>query len=310
MVVTITLNPAIDYLVTVPGFQAGQINRAEQSYVFPGGKGVNVSIMLNRLGVTTRACGFLAGETGKAYEALLNRQGLCHQFVWLKQGFTRINTKVTAKQETEINGNGPEINQSDIDRLVRKLQELKAGDYLVLSGNVPRGLTGTYAYILERLQDRGIHFVADTTGRELMETLHWHPFLIKPNLEELEELCGMSVRKKEDLEVCVQKLRQEGARNILVSMGSEGAVLFTEDGLLFRAEGIRGTVCNTVGAGDSMLAGFLAGFLTGGGWQEALALGTAAGTATAFAFGIGEREEIERIRPTVKVRACAFGSGD
>lgn len=305
MIATVTLNPAIDHLVTLSGFREGQLNRADEAYVFPGGKGVNVSIILSRLGMATEAFGFLAGDTGKAYEAMLGRYGVSSQFVWLDHGFTRINTKITAGQETEINGNGPVIGKEDMDRLAAKLGSLKPGDYLVLSGNVPKGLAGAYTYLVEKLRPAGLHIAADTTGKELMGLLSCHPFLIKPNLKELEELCGISVRKAEDLEECIRRLRRAGAENILVSMGREGAVLFTADGQAFYAEGIRGAVGNTVGAGDSMLAGFLAGWAAEQSWQKALETGAAAGTATAFAFGLAEADEIKALCPSVTVCDCS-----
>ena len=275
--------------------------------MFPGGKGVNVSVILSRLGMVTEAFGFLAGVTGKAYEAMLGSYGVSGRFVWLDHGFTRINTKVTADQETEINGNGPVIRKEDIDRLTASLKSLKPGDFLVLSGNVPKGLKGTYAYIIEELRSARLCIVADTAGEELSGLLSCHPFLIKPNLKELEELCGISVRGEEDLKECVSRLRRAGAENILVSMGAEGAVLFTAEGLILKADGIRGTVCNTVGAGDSMLAGFLAGWVTEHSWQKALETGTAAGTATAFAFGLAEADGIEAVRPSVTIRDCSSG---
>ncbi len=306
VIATVTLNPAIDHLVTLAGLREGEINRAEEAYVFPGGKGVNVSIILNRLGTATEAFGFLAGDTGKAYEAMLGRYGVPCRFSWLEHGFTRINTKVTAGSETEINGNGPVIKMEDLDRLAAKLQSLRPGDYLVLSGNVPKGLEGAYPYLVSKLRPAKLCIAADTTGKELMGLLSCRPFLIKPNLKELEELCGISVRNAEDLKACIRRLRRAGAENILVSMGAEGAVLFTACGQVFRADGIPGTVCNTVGAGDSMLAGFLAGWTAEHNWQKALETGAAAGTATAFAFGLAEADGIRAVRPFVTVRDCSF----
>lgn len=292
MIYTVTLNPAIDNVIQTEAFQKGHINRACREYIFPGGKGVNVSLVLERLGMETVALGFLAGATGKAYQALLQENGLSHGFLFLDRGFTRINTKVSAEEETEINGGGPGIRERDLDQLCGQLASAGPEDFVVLSGSVPSRISGAYTYILERISGCGAGIVVDTTGEELLQTLKYRPFLIKPNIHELSELCGAAIRTKDELAACVRSLQKAGVRNVLVSMGRDGACLFTEPGEVLYAAGISGKAGNTVGAGDSMVAGFLAGYLTGGSYREALRTGAAAGTATAFSFGIAGEEEI------------------
>ena len=302
MIYTVTLNPAIDVIVRLEKLQKGQVNRVREEYLFPGGKGVNVSLVLNRLGTETIATGFLAGATGKAYQALLEAEGVASRFEFLEKGFTRVNMKVSAEEETEINGMGPIVDSEAMERLHNILEQAAEGDYMVLSGNVPGTASGAYAAILQRLSRRKVQVVVDTTGAELESSLPYRPFLIKPNILELRELLGREIRNREELTESVVALRQKGARNVLVSMGSAGACLFTETGERWIAEGVKGTAGNTVGAGDSMVAGFLAGWVKHHSYKEALRLGAAAGTATAFAFGIAGTEEISRCLEKIIVR--------
>ncbi len=301
MIYTITLNPAIDHVIELPDFQTGALNRVHREYLFPGGKGVNVSLILTELGTKNTALGFLAGVTGKAYEALLQDKQRC-QFEWLQNGFTRINAKVSARNETEINGRGPVITERDLDHLCMHVADGSEENTVVLSGSVPDHLPGAYRYILERLADTNSQFVVDTAGQELLETLALHPFLIKPNRNEIEELFTRKLPHAEDVINCAGQLQKSGARNVLVSMGDQGALLLTETGELYCAEGIPGTVKNSVGAGDAMVAGFLADWGKHHSYETALRLGTAAGTATAFSFGLAHKEEIAVYEQQVTVR--------
>lgn len=301
MIYTVTLNPAIDYLYKIDKLHTGNTNRAQEEYLVPGGKGVNVSLLLNCLGEETLALGFLAGVTGKAYEALLEQYQIPHNFCCLSQGFTRINVKISALEETELNGKGPAFTSEDLHRLSAVCANAVSKDYLVLSGNVP-ACTGTvYASLLEELKDLGMHIVVDTTGEELLHTLRYRPFLVKPNIQELAALLHTTLTTREGAIQGAGRLQELGARNVLVSMGGEGAVLLTETGEIFCACAVQGQVRNSVGAGDSMVAGFLHGWLQAGSYEEALKFGTAAGCATAFSYGIAGREVVERLLKEVKI---------
>lgn len=293
MVYTVTFNPALDYVVRVDGFQVGEVNRTSREEIQLGGKGINVSTVLSHLGVENVALGFLAGFTGQALEEGLRREGIHTDFIWLEQGLTRINVKIKAGQESEINGQGPNIDAAALDQLFRKLDKLERDDVLIVSGSVPSTLPGdVYEQILARLQGRGIHFVVDATRDLLCNVLPYHPFLIKPNNIELGEIFGRTLHTDEEIRDCAAQLQQRGARNVLVSMAGDGSLLLDETGACYRLGVPKGQVRNSVGAGDSMVAGFVAGWLKTGDYAYAQRLGAAAGSATAFSDGLATGDQI------------------
>lgn len=293
MIYTVTFNPALDYVVWMDALHPGQINRTQSEEIQYGGKGINVSTVLSALGIENVALGFLAGFTGRALEEGLRSRGIRTDFIWLPDGLTRINVKVKGGDETEINGQGPTVGPVALRALQDKLDRLEAGDFLVISGSVPATLShDVYEQILARLEDRGIQFVVDTTRDLLCSALPYHPFLIKPNNLELGELFGRTLESDEDIRSCAAELQARGARNVLVSMAGEGSLLLDERGGCHRLGVPKGTVRNSVGAGDSMVAGFLAGWLERGDYAYAQRLGAAAGSATAFADGLATKEEI------------------
>ena len=296
MIYTVTFNPAIDYVVRMDSLSAGQINRAEAEEIQFGGKGINVSTVLKTLGVDNVALGFLAGFTGSAIEDGLASAGIRTDFIHLKQGLTRINVKVKAAEETEINGVGPHIDSQAIEALFVQLDALKEGDILVLAGSIPASLpSDIYQTILSRLEGRGILAAVDATRELLVKVLPYRPFLIKPNNLELGEIFGRVLSTDEEIRECARQLQAQGARNVLVSMAAKGAMLFDEEGGYHRIAAPSGTVKNSVGAGDSMVAGFLAGYLQKRDYAHALRLGAAAGSATAFSTGLAAREDILRL---------------
>ncbi len=288
MIYTLTLNPAVDYIVRLPVLAEGKTNRAATTAVQFGGKGINVSLVLHALGMEATALGFIAGFTGEAMEAELTRRGIRTAFVRLPDGITRINIKLgTDAAETEINAPGPAIPSEALEALLTRLDELTEGDTLVLAGSIPPSLPkDLYRRIMERLADRGIRFAVDTEGEALTAALPYRPFLIKPNRAELETLAGCLLPTEDDLRAAAIALRQAGAQNVLVSLGGDGALLLDEYGNFHRAPSIPVTPVNTVGAGDSMVAGFLAGLPLG--YEYALRLGIAAGGATAASEGVAD----------------------
>ena len=293
MIYTVTFNPALDYVVWMDHLCPGQINRTASEEIQCGGKGINVSTVLTALGVENIALGFLAGFTGRALEEGLRSQGIRTDFIWLPEGLTRINVKVKGGAETEINGQGPAVGPVALRALQDKLNRLEAGDFLVISGSVPAALShDVYEQILARLEDRGIQFVVDTTRDLLCSALPYHPFLIKPNSLELGELFGRTLENDEDIRACAMELQAKGARNVLVSMAGDGSLLLDERGGCHRLGVPKGTVRNSVGAGDSMVAGFLAGWLETGDYAYAQRLGAAAGSATAFSEGLATKEQV------------------
>lgn len=293
MVYTVTFNPAVDYVVKMSDISLGRINRTACEEIFPGGKGINVSIVLQQLGVTNCALGFSAGFTGIAIEAMLAKKGVKTDFVKLKDGFSRINVKLRAGEETEINGQGPEIPEEKIQELLAKLGGLASGDIVVLAGSVPSSISDDiYERILCSLETKGILAVVDATGDLLKNVLKYRPFLIKPNNNELGEIFGRELKSVDEIIDCASKLKEMGARNVLISMAGDGAILLDETGKVHQIGVPQGKVVNSVGAGDSMVAGFIAGYLDRYDYDYALKLGTAAGSATAFSEGIAEREDI------------------
>lgn len=296
MIYTVTFNPAIDYVVWLDRLEPGAINRARQEFIQFGGKGINVAVMLAHLGVESAALGFLAGFTGQAVERGLAEAGIRTDFIHLGQGFTRINVKIKGGEETELNGRGPAIPPGALEELFTRLDGLTAADILVLAGSIPASLpSDVYERILARLDGRGVRVVVDAEGELLCRVLAYRPFLIKPNNLELGAIFGRELHSDEALKECAGELQKRGARNVLVSLAGDGALLLDETGAFHRIAAPKGTVRNSVGAGDSMVAGFLAGWLRTGDYREALRLGTAAGSATAFSDGLAAREAVEEL---------------
>lgn len=297
MIYTVTFNPAIDYVVHLNGsLQPNAVNRTvSEEYQF-GGKGINVSAVLTELGCETVALGFVAGETGAWLEKGLTAQGVRTDLIHLSAGMTRINVKVKADNETEINGIGPIIDEAAMAALEAKLDNLGVEDILVLAGSIPSSLSGdTYERLMARLQGKGVRIVVDATRDLLLNVLPYHPFLIKPNNHELGELFGRILHSDSEIIECARLLQQRGARNVLVSMAGDGALLLDENGITHRIGAYKGTVRNSVGAGDSMVAGFIAGWLQTGDYEHALRLGTACGSATAFSMGLATRKQVEEL---------------
>ncbi len=293
MVYTVTLNPALDYVIHIEDFQTGEINRTQREEIQFGGKGINVSTVLTRLGVENTALGFLAGFTGQVLAEGLRKNGIQTDFIWLTEGLTRINVKIKAGEETELNGRGPAIPSAALDELFQKLDRLQSGDVLDLSGSIPASLPDDiYQQILRQLEGRGILTVVDAAGELLCAALSYRPFLIKPNHHELGEIFGQTPVTDQELTACAKKLQKQGARNVLVSMAGEGSLLLDETGACHRLGVPRGTVRNSVGAGDSMVAGFLAGWLKTGDYETAHRMGAAAGSATAFSDGLATEAKV------------------
>jgi 1-phosphofructokinase len=295
MIYTVTFNPAIDYVIRTGEVKLGSVNRAASEEIFFGGKGINVSAVLAELGVKSKALGFIAGFTGEAIEQGVKDMGIDADFVKLKEGSSRINIKLKAAEETEINGQGPHIGKEDLGQLFSKLDKLKGGDTLILAGSIPNSLPpDIYEKILASLSGRDIMFAVDATGKLLLNVLKYRPFLIKPNSHELGELFGTEIVTDEDVVRYAEKLREMGARNVLVSMAEKGALLLDEKGGLHRCGACKGELKNSVGAGDSMLAGFVAG-IADGDYSFALKLGTACGGATVFSDGLAKRSLIDEL---------------
>ena len=296
MIYTVTFNPSLDYVIQVDDLTLGEVNRTTSEKIYPGGKGNNVSVILSNLGHKSKALGFKAGFTGEQMETMLEEFGCYTDFIPLEEGLTRINVKVKSNEESEINGQGPVITDTAIEALYQKLDKLTAGDVLVLAGSIPNTLPGDmYERIMERLQGKEIRIAVDATKDLLVNVLKYHPFLIKPNNHELGEMFHTVCETREDIEHYARELQKMGARNVLISMAGDGAILITEDGGSIRMGTPKGKVVNSVGAGDSMVAGFLAGYLKNGNYEEALKTGTAAGSATAFSEGLASREMFEKM---------------
>lgn len=295
MIYTVTLNPALDYILRADSFRQGGVNRACSTKMLCGGKGVNVSWVLRNLGVESTALGFLAGFTGREIERMLTEHGCRTDFTWLEKGMSRINVKVIAEEESELNAPGPRI--ETLEPLLKKLDALGAGDTLVLAGSLPAGIPqDAYASILART--KAGKCVVDTTGEALRGTLKYRPFLIKPNHHELGELFGKTLSGKGQVADCARALLAEGAQNVLVSMGSGGALLAGSDGTIRECAAPKGVVKGTTGAGDSAVAGFLAGYADGG-LETALKMSVAAGSASAFSENLAQKEEIYRLFETL-----------
>lgn len=300
MVYTVTFNPAIDYVIHMEDVILGATNRSQGEEMYFGGKGINVSIVLRELGMDSKALGFIAGFTGEAIEKGLAGMGISTEFVRLEAGNSRINVKIKSREETELNGQGPDIDSKAIAALFEKLDCLADGDSLILAGSIPASLPpDIYERILERLSGKRIRVAVDATKDLLLNVLKYKPFLIKPNNHELGEMFGVELKTDEDIEKYARQLQDMGAVNVLVSMAGDGAMLIDESGKTHRCGVCKGTVKNSVGAGDSMVAGFMAGALNGD-YDYALKLGTAAGGATAFSDGLAAKEKILELMGTLR----------
>jgi len=302
MIYTVTFNPALDYVIHMStDLTAGITNRSDAEEIYFGGKGINVSNVLREFDLETTALGFVAGFTGKALEDGVAKSGIKADFIHLPEGNTRINVKIKAADETEINCQGPRIPKEYLDELFVKLDNLKSGDTLILAGSIPSSLpSDIYEKILERLENKGIMFVVDATKDLLLNVLKYHPFLIKPNKQELGEMFGVEIESDDDIEKYAKLLQEKGAKNVLISMAGDGSMLITENGDRFRQGVCKGRVKNSVGAGDSMVAGFVAGFAKSGDYKVALNMGTAAGGATAFSDGLAKKDLIDELYNTLK----------
>lgn len=293
MIYTVTFNPALDYIVRIDNLTMGSINKIKQEQIFAGGKGVNVSIVLENLGYDNVASGFIAGFTGDEIERELKEKGIDTRFIRLPKGMSRINIKLKSEFETELNGQGPEVTEEAIAQLKTQMDGLQKGDYLVISGSTPALMDDDiYGNILNSIMDKGVNVTVDATKGLLLKALPYHPFLIKPNKSELEEFFDVTLYHKKDIIEYAEKLKDRGARNVLVSLGADGAVLLAEDGNLYERKAPEGRVINSVGSGDAMVAGFIAGYMKNGDYTEALKLGVAAGSACAFGDGLASKEEI------------------
>lgn len=293
MIYTVTFNPAIDYVVELVSFNIGEINRTTREYMNLGGKGVNVSRVLTNLEVPNVALGFVAGFTGDALRNGLERMGVKTDFISLEEGNTRINVNIKGVEETDINARGPEISNSAIDELFKKLDNLQSGDTLILAGSIPTSLPNDmYERIMERLYGKGIRFVVDATRDLLVKSLKYEPFLIKPNNHELGEIFGLELTTDNEIIYYARELKKQGAKNVLISMAGDGAILVDENDVAHKIGTPKGKVKNSVGAGDSMVAGFCAGYLEKGDYKYALRMGTAAGSASAFSESLATKQEV------------------
>ena len=293
MIYTVTLNPALDYVVQVEEFTLGAVNRTAGEQIYPGGKGINVSVVLNTLGYDSVALGFIAGFTGNQLIRELQKKGVRNDFISVERGMTRINVKVKGGKETEINGIGPEVPAIAAQVLQIQMERLKAGDVLVLSGSVPKTLPeNIYEKLMARLEERNVLVIVDTSGEALTNTLRYKPFLIKPNHHELGQIFNVEISDKETAKVYAEKLQQMGARNVLVSMAEKGALLLDETGNIYSCDAPKGVVKNSVGAGDSMVAGFVAAFLETKDYERAFQMGVAAGSASAFSEYLPTKSDI------------------
>lgn len=301
MIYTITFNPALDYIVKMDEFNLGHVNRSNNEFVYAGGKGINVSIVLNNLEVKSKALGFIAGFTGDEIERRVREFGCDTDFIKLKEGMSRINVKIKADVESEINGGGPDISAEALQELYGKLDTLTSGDILVLAGSIPKTMpTDVYERIMERLQEKDVKFIVDTTGESLLKVLKYNPFLIKPNHHELGELFGVKLNNKEEVIEYAKKLKDMGAQNVIISMAGDGAVLINSNGDVTTSNVPKGVVKNSVGAGDSMVAGFIAGYLNSGKIEDGFKLGVATGSASAFSEGLATKDYVYELLEQVK----------
>ncbi len=296
MIYTVTFNPCLDYIVSVDDFTLGKVNRTTKELVYPGGKGINVSLVLKNLGMESTALGFTAGFTGTEIEQALQRWGCYTDFIRISEGMSRINIKLRSREESEINGQGPEISKEALEELYQKMDAMQPEDVLVLAGSIPSSMPdSSYELIMERVEKKHMKVVVDATGDLLVNVLKYHPFLIKPNNHELEEIFHVPMDSNDTIITYAKKLQEMGARNVLISMAGDGAILVSEDGMVRQSPAPKGKVVNSVGAGDSMVAGFLTGFLTTGNYEEAFYMGIATGSASAFSERLATKPEVDEI---------------
>ena len=301
MIYTVTFNPSLDYIVTVNDFRLGETNRTASEQMLPGGKGINVSTVLENLGFDNTALGFVAGFTGREIVSKVQELGFQSEFIELDEGWSRINIKMKDFDGTEINGQGPAISWAALQALLEKLDGLKEGDVLVLAGSIPASIPETiYAEIMKRLDGKGVLTVVDATNDLLMEVLPYHPFLIKPNQHELGAIFGVELDTQESVVPYARKMQEQGALNVLVSMGGKGAVLLDADGEVHMLPAPERTLVNAVGAGDSMVAGFLAGWLEKKDYEHAFRMGVSAGSASAFSERLATRAEVETLYRSIE----------
>ncbi len=293
MIYTVTFNPSLDYIVSVDDFKLGLTNRTSSELLLPGGKGINVSTILTNLGIESTALGFIAGFTGTEIVRRAERIGIRSDFIRIEEGISRINVKLKSIDGTEINGMGPDISSEKVTELMEKLEVLGEGDVLVLAGSIPSTMPDDiYSRILEGLEGKGVTFIVDATGDLLLKVLKYHPFLIKPNNHELGDICHVELKTREEVIPYGKKLQKMGARNVLISMAGEGAVLVAEDGSVYDAPAPKGVLVNAVGSGDSMVAGFTAGWIEKKDYRHAFYMGVASGSASAFSEYLATRDEI------------------
>ncbi|MBO4415395.1 MAG: 1-phosphofructokinase [Lachnospiraceae bacterium] len=297
MIYTVTFNPSLDYAMEMDEIETGALNRAKSAQITAGGKGINVSKVLANLKVDNLILGFVCGFTGDEIERSISAAGCASEFIRLSRGMSRINVKIHSKETTELNAPGPEITLKDMEKLNTQLDRLNKDDYLVLAGNIPESLPEySYRQIIDRMNAKGVNTVVDASGSALLSTIEFSPFLIKPNRQELGELFSTKIPVHENVDKYAKELQARGARNVLVSLDGEGAVLAAENGEIIYQEAPRGNAVNTVGAGDSMLAGFLWGYIESQDYREALKCGVAAGSASAFSQGFASGDDIRAIR--------------
>lgn len=302
MIYTVTFNPSLDYIVSVSDFKLGLTNRTDSELLLPGGKGINVSTVLQNLGIANTALGFTAGFVGEEVRKEVEQLGVKAEFISLDEGVSRINLKLKSIDGTEINGQGPKIPREAVDALMTQLDRLGVDDTLVLAGSIPASMPDDiYQKIMERLDGRGVRIVVDATKDLLLNVLGHHPFLIKPNNHELGDIFGVKLSEREEVVPYAKKLQEKGAVNVLVSMAGKGAVLLAEDGSVYAAEAPKGILKNGVGAGDSMVAGFLTGYGESGDYEHAFRMGLAAGSASAFSEQLATKDEIEKVYETCKI---------
>ncbi len=300
MIYTVTFNPSLDYIVTVNDFKLGRVNRTCEEIMFPGGKGINVSIVLKNLGMDSTILGFTAGFTGQEIQRRVTEMGCQEDLISIPNGLSRINLKLRSNEESEINGMGPVIDDKAIQKLYQKLGALKEGDVLVLAGSIPSSMPETiYRDIMKFLEEKRVLIAVDATKDLLVNVLPYHPFVIKPNNHELGEIFHVTLTEREDIIHYAKELQKQGARNVLVSMAGNGAILVAEDGSIYTSEAPKGKVLNSVGAGDSMVAGFLYGYLTSGDYKTAFKMGISSGSASAFSENLATKDEINTIFNTL-----------
>ncbi len=301
MIFTVTFNPSLDYIVGLDSFREGEVNRSEWEHTYPGGKGINVSMVLKNLDIRNIALGFMGGFTGKEIQRRVKDFGCYTDFVKIKAGNSRINVKIKAQKESEINGQGPAISKKELAELFKKMESIVAGDILVLAGSIPAALPeDTYENIMKHLENRGAKIVVDATGELLLRVVKYRPFLIKPNNHELGAMFGKTLKGHDEIVFYAKRLQEMGAQNVLISMAGDGAILVDENGEVHKMKAPKGVVKNSVGAGDSMVAGFIAGYLKNKDLQEAFTMGVATGSASAFSDTLATKAEVMTLLEQLK----------